>query len=517
MGTDEATSALDATSRILVFEAIKRWRHNKTTIVITHDLSQIESGDFVYVLKDGRVVEQGFRYDLESVFEEDDEDGRGEFRKMMERQSETGGFLPEKDVAARVDDVEDVLKHEEEEEERSKEKYDLPSQLKHQSIAIRPLSLGNWMFDVVADLTSPKPAVPPLPPNVTTPKKDRRLTIQLPSPTVDRHSQLDFNVPTSLPAAHTTGNRRHMSLQFTPTSPVFSFNRQSTLVDAKDDEEEDTWKEKEAVERSGVTARVGREKGRAARNKYGASSRGQDVSTIKVEQPSPETTENPQFWSLMRQIYPTIPNKPVLFLGLLICLFSGSMTPIFSFLLSRLLFEVSSGAHDISLINRFGGLVLGIAALDGLFLGLKYYIMEYCGMSWTTHLRSVAIQKVLKQDKKWFDRGSHSASDIVQVVVKDGDDARNLISVVWCQLLVVCAMLGVGLVWALVRGWQLTLAGFAIAPVFAGVMAVQTRLVVRCEGRNKRAREDVARGYYDVRLFASFFVRCLTYIPTHVL
>ena len=41
------------------------------TIVITHNLSQIEPGDFVYVLKHGRVVEQGFRYNLESVLEED--------------------------------------------------------------------------------------------------------------------------------------------------------------------------------------------------------------------------------------------------------------------------------------------------------------------------------------------------------------------------------------------------------------------------------------------------------------
>ena len=71
--------------RILVFEALKQWRMHKTTIVITHDLSQIESSDFVYVLKDGRVVEQGFRYDLETVSEEG-EDGRGEFRKMMEQQ-----------------------------------------------------------------------------------------------------------------------------------------------------------------------------------------------------------------------------------------------------------------------------------------------------------------------------------------------------------------------------------------------------------------------------------------------
>ena len=34
----------------------------------------------------------------------------------------------------------------------------------------------------------------------------------------------------------------------------------------------------------------------------------------------------PSFWSLMRSIYPTIPNKPILFLGLLFCLFNGSMT-----------------------------------------------------------------------------------------------------------------------------------------------------------------------------------------------
>lgn len=66
-------------------------------------------------------------------------------------------------------------------------------------------------------------------------------------------------------------------------------------------------------------------------------------------------------------------------------------------------------------------------------------------------------------------------------------------------LVVLGAMLGVGLVWTLVRGWQLTLAGFAVAPVFAGVMALQTRLVVKCEARNKKAREDVAREYCDVR------------------
>jgi ATP-binding cassette subfamily B (MDR/TAP) protein 1 len=38
----------------------------------------------------------------------------------------------------------------------------------------------------------------------------------------------------------------------------------------------------------------------------------------------------------------------------------------------------------------------------------------------------------------------HSPSDIVQAIVKDGDDAKNLISVVWGQFLVLGAMLGLG-------------------------------------------------------------------------
>ena len=107
---------MDATSRIKAFEALKRWRRNRTTIIVTHDLSQIGSSDFLYVLKDGRVVEQGFRYDIEFVSQE--ENGRGEFRKVMEQQNQTRGFLPEKDVAVAgaAVDVEDVLKQHEEKE-----------------------------------------------------------------------------------------------------------------------------------------------------------------------------------------------------------------------------------------------------------------------------------------------------------------------------------------------------------------------------------------------------------------
>ncbi|KAF8891135.1 P-loop containing nucleoside triphosphate hydrolase protein [Gymnopilus junonius] len=493
---DEATSALDATSRILVFEAIKRWRKNKTTIVITHDLSQIERKDFVYVLKNGRVVEQGYRSDLELVVPSEKAD-RGEFRKMMESQLETGGFLPEKhEVMAQKKTVQDL---QEEFAQEENEGVENPSTyLKHQSFAFRPLTFGAWMFDVVADLTGPQP-VTAKPNDISAPNHPLSYT----SDTGDLSDRprrpstayypsgltLDLSHP---PSSYTAHDRRY-SLPPTPTSATF------THV-ALDDEEEFK-KDKTTMERSAVTARQVRGSRAGTRTKWD-NSRYEIKSDIGVDKPTSvdidaDVERTPQFWPLMVSVYEALPNKPFLFVGLLICLLNGVMTPIFSFLLSRLLFEVSIGAQDTSTINFFGGLVLAAAAIDGVFLGLKYFIMESCAMSWLTKVRKVALSRILAQDKKWFDKPQHGPARLVQILVKDGDDSRDLIAVVWGQFCVVIAMLGVGLVWAFISSWQLTLAGLAIGPVFAITMSVQSGLVARCESRNKLAREEVAKGYYD--------------------
>ncbi|ODQ73236.1 hypothetical protein LIPSTDRAFT_44698, partial [Lipomyces starkeyi NRRL Y-11557] len=63
---DEATSALDIIARDLITDAIRLWREGRTTIIITHDVASIDLKDNVIVMKDGCVVEQGLRGDLES-------------------------------------------------------------------------------------------------------------------------------------------------------------------------------------------------------------------------------------------------------------------------------------------------------------------------------------------------------------------------------------------------------------------------------------------------------------------
>ncbi|PBK83561.1 hypothetical protein ARMGADRAFT_1089193 [Armillaria gallica] len=60
LSSDEAISALDPTSRVLVIRVFKKWREDRTTIVITRDLSQITLKAFIYVLRNGTVIEQGY-------------------------------------------------------------------------------------------------------------------------------------------------------------------------------------------------------------------------------------------------------------------------------------------------------------------------------------------------------------------------------------------------------------------------------------------------------------------------
>lgn len=61
---DEATSALDAQSEERVQAALERLSAGRTTLVIAHRLFTVRQADWIYVLKEGRVAEQGRHDDL---------------------------------------------------------------------------------------------------------------------------------------------------------------------------------------------------------------------------------------------------------------------------------------------------------------------------------------------------------------------------------------------------------------------------------------------------------------------
>jgi ABC-type multidrug transport system fused ATPase/permease subunit len=56
---DEATSSVDTMTEALIQEALQRLLAGRTALVIAHRLSTIRSADRIYVIDDGRIIEQG--------------------------------------------------------------------------------------------------------------------------------------------------------------------------------------------------------------------------------------------------------------------------------------------------------------------------------------------------------------------------------------------------------------------------------------------------------------------------
>lgn len=76
---DEATSSLDTYSERLIQQAIENIAKETTIIIIAHRLSTIVNADYVYVLKEGRMVEAGTYSELIRM--------KGHFNRMVELQA----------------------------------------------------------------------------------------------------------------------------------------------------------------------------------------------------------------------------------------------------------------------------------------------------------------------------------------------------------------------------------------------------------------------------------------------
>jgi ATP-binding cassette subfamily B protein len=64
---DEATSAVDNETEAAIQRSLMRLAHNRTTIVIAHRLSTIRHADRIFVLSNGRIVEQGTHDELVEI------------------------------------------------------------------------------------------------------------------------------------------------------------------------------------------------------------------------------------------------------------------------------------------------------------------------------------------------------------------------------------------------------------------------------------------------------------------
>ncbi|KAK4049866.1 ATP-dependent permease [Microbotryomycetes sp. JL201] len=410
---DEATSALDPTSRLLVNEAVKRWRRNRTTIVITHDLTPIEAQDFVYVLKDGRLVEQGYRQDLEAA--------DGPFQALLE--SQTGATSKEPGMI-------DV------------------SSLDHASVEV---------------IEPPAARTDPLLAN-----RER----------------------SSVASVSAAAMRELLALRRTSILTADMPNYEHGAADP--DERPQTLF---ALEQAAALASIRRPE--IARRRRPATtqivpSKDDNLSSSDASHPSGHCMQSrPSFKQLAHRYFSTLPNKPLLVCGLLTCLVVSACTPVFAYLLAKLMSSLGN-PNPPSSTTTISLLVLLVALIQGMAIFAKFYMLERCAMGWVVALRQIAADRILKQDKAWFDDSKNTGSMLAHSVIKDTHDARSLVSTILGQSVVVVFMLALGLAWAFSIGWELTLVGLGLAPLFVVFTRLQASKLSTVEARNRALRAEVS-------------------------
>jgi ATP-binding cassette subfamily B (MDR/TAP) protein 1 len=374
---DEPTSALDGSNRVHVMNAVRKWREDKTTIIITHDMSQIRDNDFAYVLENGSVIQAGYKAELK-------------------HEPELAGFFSENDNG----DTDKVY--------YGDESTDTASMCSDDTFAEQPLkdfyvnpSRANRYFS-----NSPLHSGGEEPDNMSLRKDPFALETEIP---------LEALTPT------------------TPREVPFSAPSSSR----------------------GLKRRLKKMRKRAKRSKR--------------ERPiSPLTTLQNPIRKAMQSIIPSLSPKHrlLLFVGVLCTLAHATATPIFSYLLSRLLHTFYRQTNDSM---RWALAVLGVAIGDAFTNYLMYYLLDVCGQVWIDHLRKQAFQRVLDQARSWFEDERNTAGELSTCLHESGEEVRNLLTRFSGYILVAVSVTLMAVVWSLALSWKLTLVALACGPVIYGI------------------------------------------------
>lgn len=484
---DEATSALDPTSRLLVNEAVKAWRRGRTTVIITHDLASVGDDDFVYLMDSGVVAQQGYRSDLDRrpgpfqalaamqmASHSHDTDATEDLRSPTGLEARASRVLEARESrdGRRLSGAQRWAR------ELSVNPVDAPAD---EALRASTTNVGSYAWSKFAGGTATcrYTSAETLP--STTARPGLR-PLRLPQQQQQRALDEDEGTIEWLTSTSAAASKRRPLRQWT------------TMDDDAAPPPRRKWTASELSLSSTASAEVAsssKERGSATVLEMDKLSADEDVAA------EPPLAPTGSLRKVLCDAWVSQPYKILLVGGLLACLAAGSVPPVFSFCLGKLLATMGR-ENQGQQVKLYTLIVAGLAFADGILNFLRFFVMEVAGDLWVRRLREKSYRKVLAQDKSWFDQPSSTAGAIVTSIVKDADDAQALVGRIVGQLLVVVAMVALGLIWAMAIGWQLTLVGLAFAPIFVVAMALQSRIVTKHEIRNKAKREAVAKRFYDM-------------------
>lgn len=455
---DESTNALDHMSKTLVTDAIRKWRQGKTTIIITHDMSQVRENDYAYVMDKGVVVQEGFRHVLErSVV--------GPFNRPLESPPDIIPLMQQKtsppercpsDASGSTNSTPESI--------ASDDSMDIHVRPRRHFI---PTVFGP-LEDSHLWRTSQGPISPLTPMDLP----------GHPGPTAAPMSNLQQGNE-SYPM-QTVGSVRHEYF------PILSLPDREDAAPGLSKPAPSKMPSEKSPQSTLPPAH--------SRVLSNASCPMEELPKRKRNLPKAEKARrNAPLQKILLTIWPTLTWKKrfILILGFFCAAIHAAATPAFSFVFAKLLATL----YLPSLIERshmaliWSLSVLGVAIIDGGASYFTHYLLESCGQEWIDTLRVEAMKRILDQPRSWFDRDKNSLTRLTECLDRNAEEMRNLLGRFAGFVFVAFITMSLALIWSLIISWKLTLVGVASGPFIYAVTRSFDFVSRKWEGKSNDAGE----------------------------
>lgn len=414
---DEATSALDRHLKVEVMSNIRTWRHGKTTIIITHDLSQIRPADYVYTLENGRVVWEGFYYGL-----------KGDLDDASSSTCSPSVIAGEARLA-------EVQRHAQGHHTRK------PS--------MKGTMRSTWRQDRPTEKRCSQPSIFQAHSAVEPDRSRNFKTVTLEQSASSRRRSLMMASRVSVAVKPII---RRPELELT----INLATRGASKIDAQPED-----------------MPLGRSDLQAITSRHSRFSSRKSISFESTERPETSDKLDPRdvvpLMRIFKTIWPTLPvsKRVLLFLGFLAAALHATAGPTFSWVFSELLstFYGPSESRRAEGAKKWSLSVLAVAMVDGTASYCMHVFLEFCGQCWIDNLRHRALRNILDQPMAFFFRSRNSPSALGENLDRNAEEMRNLLGRFAGLIFVAVLMTAIGTTWALMISWRLTLVALAAAPI----------------------------------------------------
>ncbi|KAJ4358602.1 ATP-dependent permease [Didymosphaeria variabile] len=469
---DESTSALDYITRSNILQAIRSWRRDRTTIIITHDITQIDSEDFVYVMDRGQVVQQGTRKTMEAVphsafhtfmdilekdwkelSDEEDSEDDADIIVGLYADSGNGSRTPSRPNSAMI--------------RRSGMFSPFLSPDIESAFARSWRASGDFSGGTTTNFSG---KLRPRPMSAIGNDRERsplRTTIRPQSAGSCFSKDIELSRPISrarpISIAASTRLPRPMSVAEEPSHRVK------------------------------FRARMKKRKQRRSK-----------------EEKSTNTIEQLSIIGVLRTVWPSVdwPTRSAVLLGLFCSLIHSAATPVFGYVLSQLFSTFYTLRNQKQLAQTYALSILGIAAADGLANYGFNVCFEIVAQRWATTLRTESMKRILLQPREFFDREENSVPRLAECLDQFAEEARNLPGRFFCILIIMVFTVVIALIWALVICWKLVLVSIGCLAVMFCITRVFHSISNRWESLGNSASERVGQVLHETFINIRT-VRCL--------